>query len=230
MGTTQYVALLRAINVGGRTVKMDALRGACEAIGLTSVETFIASGNVIFESRAGAAGLETKIEAHLRSVLGYEVAAFVRSVPELAAAAAHCETLLRKGEGAHIGFLKAPVGKDGQTRVAAYQTADERFAFAGREIFWLTRAGIGQSKFSNAVFERIIKSPATFRNVTTVRKLAEVLEVSERVVVLRNGRVVAEGPASGFDAEALMAMPVRENLRNAPTTATTTGDSSSMPL
>ena len=169
----RHVALLRAINVGGRIVKMDALRGACEAIGLTRVETFIASGNVIFESRAAAASLEKKIEAHLKSVLGYEVATFVRSVSELASAAAQCETLLRSGEGAHIGFLKAPVGREGQQRVAAYQTADERFAFEGREIYWLTRTGIGQSKFSNAVFERIIKSPATFRNLTTVRKLAD---------------------------------------------------------
>lgn len=168
-----HVALLRAINVGGRVVKMDALRGACEAIGLTKVETFIASGNVIFESRAGAAALEKKIEAQLRAVLGYDVATFVRSVPELAAAAAHCEGLLRSGEGAHVGFLKAPAGTDAQARVAAYQTPQERFAFDGREIYWLTRAGIGQSKFSNAVFERIIRSPATFRNVTTVRKLAE---------------------------------------------------------
>ena len=46
----RHVALLRAINVGGRIVKMDALRAACEQIGLTKVETFIASGNVIFES------------------------------------------------------------------------------------------------------------------------------------------------------------------------------------
>lgn len=65
----RHVALLRAINVGGRTVKMDVLRGACEALGLTSVETFIASGNVIFESRARAAVLEEKIETHLGSVL-----------------------------------------------------------------------------------------------------------------------------------------------------------------
>lgn len=168
-----HVALLRAINVGGRTVKMDALRTICEEMGLTKVETFIASGNVIFESRAGAAALEKKIEAHLRKVLGYEVATFVRSVPALAAAVAHCESLLRNGEGAHVGFLKAPVGRDAQTRVREFENKDERFAFHGREIYWLTRSGIGESKFSNAVFERLIKSPATFRNVTTVRKLAE---------------------------------------------------------
>jgi uncharacterized protein (DUF1697 family) len=168
----RHVALLRAINVGGRTVKMDVLRAACEALGLSKVETFIASGNVIFESRAGAAALEKKLEGHLRDVLGYEVATFVRGVPELAAAAAHCETLLRDGEGAHVGFLKGPVSPEAQARVRAHENDVQRFAFHGREIYWLTKAGIGESKFNNAVFERIIKSPATFRNVTTVTKLA----------------------------------------------------------
>lgn len=169
----RYVALLRAVNVGGRTVKMDALRAHCEDLGLTKVETFIASGNVIFESRAGADALEKKIESHLKTVLGFDVATFVRTVPELAAAVAHCESLLRQGDGAHIGFLKAPVAREAQGKVAAYENPAERFAFKAREIYWLTRAGIGESKFTNTAFERIIKSPATFRNVTTVRKLAE---------------------------------------------------------
>ena len=48
----KYVALLRAINVGGHTVKMDHLRSLFEAIGFSNVETFIASGNVIFDSRS----------------------------------------------------------------------------------------------------------------------------------------------------------------------------------
>lgn len=168
----KHVAFLRAINVGGRVAKMDALRAACEAIGLSKVETFIASGNVIFESRAGAAALEKKIEAQLLKTLGYEVATFIRSLPEVAAVAARCQALVREDEGAHVGFLTAPVGAAEQARVQAFANRDERFAFDGREIYWLTRAGIGESKFSNAVFERIIQSPATFRSVTTVTKLA----------------------------------------------------------
>ena len=169
----RHVALLRAINVGGRVVKMDALRAHCESLGFSKVETFIASGNVIFESRAGAAALEKKLEAHLREVLGYDVATFVRSGAELDASASRAESRMRAKEGAYVGFLKKPVGAEEQTRVAAFSTDDERFAFDGREIYWFSKAGIGQSKFTNAVFERIIKSPATFRNVTTVRKLAD---------------------------------------------------------
>ncbi|MDQ3171521.1 MAG: DUF1697 domain-containing protein [Acidobacteriota bacterium] len=169
----RYIALLRAINVGGRVVKMDVLRGHCEALGFAKVETFIASGNVIFESRGGAAALEKKLEAHLRGILGYDVATFIRSAAELEAAASRAESRLRATEGAHVGFLKSPVGAAEQTRVTAFENRDERFEFDGREIYWFTKAGIGQSKFNNAVFERIIKSPATFRNITTVRKLAD---------------------------------------------------------
>ena len=77
---TLYIAFLRAINVGGRTVKMDRLRGLFEQVGYADVETFIASGNVIFRSPAeDTQALERQIEAHLAASLGYEVAAFVRT-------------------------------------------------------------------------------------------------------------------------------------------------------
>mgnify|MGYP000288938660 CR=1 FL=1 len=79
-------AFLRAINVGGHTVKMDHLRQLCESFGLARVETFIASGNVIFETRArDAAALETNIARGLRAALGYDVAVFLRTETELAA-------------------------------------------------------------------------------------------------------------------------------------------------
>src|SRR5207249_2963529 len=84
----KYVALLRAINVGGHTVKMDYLRTLFEAIGLSNVETFIASGNVIFDSGSkDTRALERKIEKHLQETLGYEVKTFVRGVAELAVVA-----------------------------------------------------------------------------------------------------------------------------------------------
>src|SRR5438874_9114515 len=87
---TRYIAFLRAINVGGRTIKMETLRQHFEALGLTKVETFINSGNVIFEARAAKTGnLEKKIEAQLRQMMGYDVAAFVRTPAELAAIAAY---------------------------------------------------------------------------------------------------------------------------------------------
>jgi uncharacterized protein (DUF1697 family) len=68
----RYVAFLRAINVGGHIVKMDQLRKLFEGLRLANVETFIASGNVIFDCGAeDAQKLERRIEAHLQKSLGY---------------------------------------------------------------------------------------------------------------------------------------------------------------
>src|SRR5882724_3214175 len=84
----KYVAFLRAINVGGHTVKMDYLRSLFEGVGFASVETFIASGNVIFVSKSrNTTLLERKVEKHLREILGYEVRTFVRATSELAVVA-----------------------------------------------------------------------------------------------------------------------------------------------
>jgi len=91
----KYVAFLRAINVGGHTVKMDHLRLIFEAMGLKNVETFIASGNVIFDSTAkNSKALESKIEEFLQERLGYQVATFIRSTSEVGniAATIHSET------------------------------------------------------------------------------------------------------------------------------------------
>ena len=84
----RLIAFLRAINVGGHTVTMARLREEFEGLGFTDVETFIASGNVIFTSRSNDfARLEKKIEARLRAAFGFEVATFVRTNAEVAAVA-----------------------------------------------------------------------------------------------------------------------------------------------
>src|SRR3977135_1307431 len=104
----KYVAFLRAINVGGHTVKMDYLRGLFEAMGFSNVETFIASGNVIFDSKSKTAkALETKIERALEDNLGYKVTTFIRSVAELAAVARYKPFTDSGEEGnvLYIGFL-----------------------------------------------------------------------------------------------------------------------------
>jgi uncharacterized protein (DUF1697 family) len=82
----KFIAFLRAINVGGgRTVKMQSLREVFEALGFSRVATFIASGNVVFETRTKKIKtLERKIEGALKEALSYEVRTFVRVEAELA--------------------------------------------------------------------------------------------------------------------------------------------------
>ena len=174
---TRYVAFLRAINVGGHTVKMADLKRLFEELGFTNVETFIASGNVIFDSPGrSAAILEGKIEAHLQTALGYEVATFLRTVPEVAQAAAHKpfaadETGTR--ETLYITFLRAEPAADLQHKLMAFRNAVDDFHTNGREVYWLRRGEPSESTFSGAQLERTLRCQGTARNVTTVRKIAE---------------------------------------------------------
>ena len=83
----RYIAFLRAINVGGHTVRMEELRRLFERMGAAQVQTFIASGNVIFESAAAPDVLEQQLEAGLEKALAFPVTTFLRTVPEVSAIA-----------------------------------------------------------------------------------------------------------------------------------------------
>ena len=175
---TRYIAFLRAINVGGHVVKMDRLRGLFAEMGLPGAQTFIASGNVIFDSTArNTRALEKKIAGHLHAALGYEVAAFVRSAAELAAIAGYqpfprATSLGAPFYGLYVGFLAEPLGPEAREALMAFRTPVDDFHTHQREIYWLCRIRSSESTFSLARLEKGHRLQATFRNVTTVRKLA----------------------------------------------------------
>jgi uncharacterized protein (DUF1697 family) len=169
------VAFLRAINVGGRTVTMDRLRTVFTGLGLERVETFIASGNVVFESRAGAKSLTPAIERALRAALGYDVHTFLRTDAEVAAIAARevFSAAAVSTAGAHVvGFMAAPLPAAGAKALMALQTDTDTFAVRGSEVHWLCRTRQSESAFSNMVFEKVTGVRATFRGLNTVRRLA----------------------------------------------------------
>jgi len=168
----RYITFLRAINVGHHTVKMDYLRRLFEQMGFTKVETFIASGNVIFDTRASdVAALETRIERALEKALGYEVGAFVRSCAEVAAVAGHHPFDLPGDCKLHVAFLKAAAGKAIMQKLEALRTKDDDFHAHKRELYWMTRGSFGQSPAA-VPLGKLVGAIGTMRNVTTVRKLA----------------------------------------------------------
>lgn len=173
----KLIAFLRAINVGGHNVAMAELRGLFERLSFKEVETFIASGNVIFTSRSGDTGaLRTKIEGELLQALGYEVKTFLRSIPEVAAIAQYQpfpETQLRSAAAFNVGFLADPLGPEAEKSVMALTTAIDGFRVRGREVYWLCKTKQSDSKFSNAHFEKMLNVRATWRSMNTVRRLAE---------------------------------------------------------
>ena len=172
----RYVAFLRAVNVGGRTVKMAALRDLFAELGFANVETFIASGNVIFEAKPSNAGaLEKKIEAHLARALAYEIPVFLRTAAELAVIGAHRPfdgERFRSAQAFNIGFYKQPLSPAAIAAVVALATPMDDFHIHGRELYWLCREKQSDSTFSNNRFERAIQGVATLRGARTVEKLA----------------------------------------------------------
>ena len=172
----RYIAFLRAVNVGGHIVKMDALRALFESLGFANVETFIASGNVLFESTSkDATALEKKIESKLRESLGYEVATFIRTDAELKAIADYRpfpQSQLDAAVAFNIAFFKESPEADSKKRVMALKTDIDDFHIHGRELYWLCQKKQSESKFSNAVLEKTLGKPSTLRGAETIKKIA----------------------------------------------------------
>jgi len=174
----KYVAFLRAINLGSHTVKMNYLRSLFEAMGFSNAKTFIASGNVIFETAStDSSELERKIEESLQAVLGYGVATFVRTTADLTEIAGY-----RPFEGSgldtgnstlYIAFLANPPGDQAVQKLLALATEVNQFHAHGCEIYWLCRTRFSDSGFSGAMLEKALGMPSTIRNASTVKKIAE---------------------------------------------------------
>lgn len=176
----RYIAFLRAINVGGRNVKMDRLRRLFADMGFANVETFIASGNVIFDAETGdAVALERTIQEGLQVSLGFRVDTFVRTPEELAAIAAAWpfdddeRAAVTEGHNMHyIAFLGATPDETGRQKVLAYETDVDSLHVDGREVYWLCRRSLGDSPLTAALLERALGMPGTLRNARTVVKMA----------------------------------------------------------
>ncbi len=174
----KYVAFLRAINVGGHTVRMERLRALFEELGLSGVETFIASGNVIFDHQGeSAAEIERRIEAYLLISLGYEVATFLRTPAELVVALAACPfdaaVASAAGHSIFVAFTRDEIEPAVTERLAALGDADNAFTVVGRNFYWLRKKSMRETKITGATLERALgRRPTTMRNIPTVQKLA----------------------------------------------------------
>ena len=171
----KYVAFLRAVNVGGRLVKMDVLRGIFEKLGLTEVSTFIASGNVIFESDGAPDDLEAAIEKSLKATLGYDVTTMVRTMGNVATVLDIVQgKKLSPGNGAtlYIGFLKRAPPRGAARAVAGMSNEVDSLLVIGQELYWRCWKAFSDSTVTGPRLEKVLGTPATFRNFNTVQRIA----------------------------------------------------------
>jgi uncharacterized protein (DUF1697 family) len=175
----RMVALLRAVNVGGRKLPMADLRKQVAALGWKSVATYIQSGNVVFDAACCAAEAEAALEALIREHHGYEAPAIVRTraqwakyppanpFPEVAREAPNRLMLL---------LAKQAPKADAAAVIQARATADERVRQVGDALWIHFPQGAGTSKLTPAVIDNAIGSIATSRNYRTVCTLLDTLD------------------------------------------------------
>ncbi|TAM54280.1 MAG: DUF1697 domain-containing protein [Paraburkholderia sp.] len=163
----KYVALLRAVNVGGTgKLPMSELRAMCESIGFAKVRTYIASGNVVFESVLSETSVKTRLERCLETYAGKQVGVLIRTGAELAAILAGNPFPSAAPNRTVAIFLDAPPPTDTLAGVSGQQM--EEIALGMREIYVHYGNGMAESKLKI----RAAKS-GTARNMNTVAKLAE---------------------------------------------------------
>lgn len=164
---TTFIALLRAVNVGGTgKLPMAELKAMCEVAGFTNVRTYIASGNVVFDSPMTEKAVAKKLAASLDEYAGKPVGVMVRTGPEMAAVLKANPFTDAAPNLTFAIFLDAPPPADTIDNVRGRQ--DEELSLGTREIYVTYPSGSGPSK---------LKIPAaatgTARNMNTIAKLAE---------------------------------------------------------
>lgn len=175
----RYVALLRAVNVGGRVVKMDELKTIFAMPGFKNISTYIQSGNVLFDSaETDTTKLEKKIESKLLKALNYEVTVFLKTHEDLAGIIENNPYGGEpEGKNLYLSFLSGAPLKDNIKLLDALKAPEEAFAIIDTACYLLFPAKTyGTTKLSNTNLEKKLKVRATTRNWNTVNKLAALLE------------------------------------------------------
>jgi uncharacterized protein (DUF1697 family) len=160
-----FVALLRAVNVGGTgKLPMADLKRICATAGFRDIETYIASGNVVFDSDWPSAGSQAALERELFAYAGKAIGVFMRSAAELRAVLRDNPFAATDPRRTYVHFLHTSPPRD--ALATARGRNGEEITLGRREIYVHYPFGMGQSKLQIAVAKS-----GTARNMNTVAKL-----------------------------------------------------------
>jgi uncharacterized protein (DUF1697 family) len=176
----RYISILRGINVGGnRKIPMADLKSLFGKIGFANVQTYIQSGNVIFDSEeTDIRILELKIQKIITETFGFDVPVIVRTVGEWAESVANNPFWKEKDadiDRLHLTFLKDLPDPEKLERINTFAFPPDKFQIIGKDVFVFCSAGYSDSKLTNQFFESKLGVPATTRNWKTILKLHEMV-------------------------------------------------------
>lgn len=170
-----HVALLRGINVGGRNrLPMDELARSFEHAGCASVRTYIQSGNVVFvAARSIALSARESVAATVSARTGTDIPIVLRSAADLARVVAENPFLdeSQDSRALHVGFLADMPAQDRVSSLDPDRSPPDEFVVRGKEIYLRLPNGMSGTRFTASYVERVLATPATFRNWRTVENL-----------------------------------------------------------
>lgn len=173
---TTYIALLRGINVGGhRLIKMADLKAMFVALGFGGAQTYIQSGNVVFDADEAEQPLRERIEQQIAATFGFPVVVALRTHDELARVIMACpfaQDTLAEGERLYVALLAETPASVGIERMLASKIEPDEFRVLGREVYLLYRQNMRESQLTNNLLESRLGVPATSRNWRTLTTLA----------------------------------------------------------
>jgi uncharacterized protein (DUF1697 family) len=175
---TRMVALLRAVNVGGRKLPMAELRAQCVDLGWKNVATYIQSGNVVFDADCSPAEAEAALETLIAKHFGYAAPAIIRTRAQWAAypGGNPFHDAARETPNYLLMLLaKQPIRDDAADVIQARATAGEQARKVGDTLWIHFPEGSGTSKLTPALIDKAIGSPATSRNYRTICTLLDML-------------------------------------------------------
>ncbi len=177
---TTYISLLRGINLGAHyKIKMPDLTVLYESLGLTNVQTYVQSGNVVFTSEeTDRARLEEAIKAKIEEAYGYNVPVLVLAADELRRVAQANPFLTERNADPthlHVTFLAHPPDDERVRGFVPPMSGEDEFILVGSAIYLFCPKGYGRTKLTNNLFENKLKVAATTRNWRTVGTLVEMV-------------------------------------------------------
>lgn len=173
-----FISLLRGINVSGqKKIAMMDLKALYENLKFTDVTTFIQSGNVIFKSKEklSNAGFAKRIEEAIFKKYGFDVPVIIRSEDEMKQVISANPFSKEKNideKKLHVTFLSEIPSEETAMSIQSIDFPPDRFIIRNKEIYLLIPGSYGETKISNAFFEKKLKIKATTRNWNTVNKLS----------------------------------------------------------
>lgn len=171
----KYVAFLRALNVGGRTAKSAEILPVFESAGLVNVSSFLASGNILFETNSGDLDeLTQKLESSFHNAFGFMSHIFIRSSGELRTILQHepfDPQLRAKLPTNCVGFTRRKLPPDSLELLKSLGNDLDYFAVTSTEIYWASKSKQSEASFTLKQLEKSLGLEASFRGMNTIKRL-----------------------------------------------------------